>query len=70
MGRYHRVCHSYLADGLADRARPLPAQGRRGPRESLREIARITRQRHGDAKELAVAGKLEVDTGLDDRLPE
>jgi hypothetical protein len=34
------------------------------------EIARITRQRHGDARESAVAGKLEVDTGLDDRLPE
>lgn len=34
------------------------------------EIARITRQRHGDAKELAVVGKLKVDPGLDDCLPE
>jgi len=36
MWRYHRVRHSYLADGLADRARPLPVQDQGSPRESLR----------------------------------
>lgn len=34
------------------------------------EIARITRQRHGDAKESVAAGKLKGDPGLDDCLPE
>ena len=70
MGRYHRVCRSYLADGLADRARPLPVQDQGVLDNHQGEIARITRQRHGSAKEFVVAGKLKVDPGLDDCLPE
>jgi hypothetical protein len=34
------------------------------------EIAHITRRRHGDAKESAVAGEPKVDPGLDDCLRE